>query len=590
MKEKWKRGHFGRFWDLNEFKKFDYVRQPITAEEVAEWESQGYDHVKSFTGQMYDNRNPMPDWIQNFKGLFLTYKNMTFTFYKMSTLEIMPEHSDHYRTYIKMFNAKSENVHRILVMLEDWKPGHYLEIDGVGITNWIAGDYFMWRADCKHAAANIGIEDRYTLQITCEEVEITDTWNTLHWYNIPDMISRDSSYLYYMDRILSFIPKDISTNPMFIYMFNENINELENITHDDFAINELNNKGLTIYLTEPLCSYLVGAPQWHPPKGTKHNMMFYSEFEGFERPQQFRADELDSIERYVIRNQLTNVKVYTCDYDAKKWYPYYSDFMQIGYDDLFVKSVLPKKIYNPEVEPNFTKKFICLNWRYTPHRQMLAAYVAPLSSHVSWYFRGELGIVGRQYWCDIFNIQMRDPEVFGKLIAGVEYLNIHSPMNVDLNLTEPVTILHSYFRHCMPNGTLFDHTKGELDENKMEESYRDVFCDIVTESRFAQPTGNYSEKTFHPMWFKKPFVLAAPPNTLKLLKEHGFKTFSDFWDESYDSITIHEERLLKIFEVIDFINNKSIEELQEMYVQMKPILEHNYNLIKEKLPPIGIQK
>jgi hypothetical protein len=318
--------------------------------------------------------------------------------------------------------------------------------------------------------------------------------------------------------------------------------------------------------------------------------MFYSEFEGFERPQQFRADELDSIERYVIRNQLTNVKVYTCDYDAKKWYPYYSDFMQIGYDDLFVKSVLPKKVYNPEVEPNFTKKFICLNWRYTPHRQMLAAYVAPLSSHVSWYFRGELEIIGRQYWCDLFEIEIKNPTLFTKLITGIEMLNRHSPMNVDLNLTEPVTILHSYFRHCMPNGTLFDHTKGELDENKMEESYRDVFCDIVTESRFAQPTGNYSEKTFHPMWFKKPFVLAAPPNTLKLLKEHGFKTFSDFWDESYDSITIHEERLLKIFEVIDFINNKSIEELQEMYVQMKPILEHNYNLIKEKLPPIGIQK
>jgi hypothetical protein len=85
------------------------------------------------------------------------------------------------------------------------------------------------------------------------------------------------------------------------------------------------------------------------------------------------------------------------------------------------------------------------------------------------------------------------------------------------------------------------------------------------------------------MWYKKPFVLGAPPYTLKLLKEHGFKTFSDFWDESYDSITVHEERLLKIFEVIDFINSKSIEELQEMYIQMKPILEHNYNLIKEKL-------
>jgi len=585
MKEKWKRGHLGRFWDLEGFKKFDYVRQPITDEEVAEWESQGYDHVKSFTGHMYDNRNPMPEWIQNFKSIFHNYKNLTFTFYKMSTLEIMPEHSDHYRTYIKLFQPKYENVHRILIMLEDWKPGHYLEIDGVGITSWIAGDYFIWKNDCKHAAANIGIEDRYTLQITGEELEAEDTWTKLHWYNIPGLNSKEESYLYYMEHITSFIPKDISDNPMYIYMFNETIRELESLVHTENTKKILNEKGLTFYLTEPLCSYIAGAPQLYPPKGTKHSMMFYSEFKGFERPQQYRADELDSIERYVIRNQLTNVKVYTCDYDVKKWYPHYSTYMDLEYDDLFVKSVLPKQIHKTEVEPNFTKKFICLNWRYTPHRQMLAGYVAPLPSHVSWYFRGEPAIVGKYNWVDIFNIQMRDPEVFGKLIGGLEYLNVNSPLNVDLNITEPVVILHSYFKNCMPNKSMFLHHNEDPNVNnlKLEEAYGDVFCDIVTESRFAQPTGNYSEKTFHPMWYKKPFVLGAPPHTLKLLKEHGFKTFSEFWDESYDSITVHEERLLKIFEVIDYINSKSIEELQEMYTQMKPILEHNYNLVEEKL-------
>jgi hypothetical protein len=165
----WNRGHIIKFWD-DSFKNFDYVRQPITQEEIDMWVSMGYDHVKSFTGTMYDSRNPMPDWIENFSKFFPDYKNMTYTFYKMSTLEIMPEHSDHYRTYIRLFNANATNVHRILVMLEDWKPGHYLEVDGTGFVDWKAGDYFMWRTDCKHAAANIGIEDRYTLQITCEEV------------------------------------------------------------------------------------------------------------------------------------------------------------------------------------------------------------------------------------------------------------------------------------------------------------------------------------------------------------------------------------------------------------------------------------
>jgi nitrite reductase/ring-hydroxylating ferredoxin subunit len=53
-------------------------------------------------------------------------------------------------------------------MMEDWKPGHYLEVSGKGFVNWGAGDYFMWKNFCPHAAANIGIEDRYTLQITGE--------------------------------------------------------------------------------------------------------------------------------------------------------------------------------------------------------------------------------------------------------------------------------------------------------------------------------------------------------------------------------------------------------------------------------------
>jgi hypothetical protein len=161
-------GHIEPFWD-HSFKTFNYVRQPITDEEVNQWQSQGYDNVKSFTGMLYDSRNPMPTWIDRFKNMF-GLKNQTYTFYKMQTLEIMPTHSDHFRTYSKLFDADRNNVCRVLVMLEDWKPGHYLEVDGYGVVNWSAGDYFFWKFDVPHAASNIGIEDRYTLQITGELV------------------------------------------------------------------------------------------------------------------------------------------------------------------------------------------------------------------------------------------------------------------------------------------------------------------------------------------------------------------------------------------------------------------------------------
>lgn len=159
-------GHITPFWDSS-FKNFDYVRQPLMLSEIDAWVSKGYDHVKSFSGMMYDNRNPMPEWVKGFEGQFgLT--NQTYNFYKMSTLEIMPEHNDHYNTYIKLFDADPSKVYRVLVMMEDWKPGHYLEIASKGFVNWRAGDYFMWENFCPHAAANIGVEDRYTLQITGE--------------------------------------------------------------------------------------------------------------------------------------------------------------------------------------------------------------------------------------------------------------------------------------------------------------------------------------------------------------------------------------------------------------------------------------
>lgn len=584
MDEKWRRGHISRFWDTNEIKKFDYVRQPITQQEIDEWVAKGYDHVKSYSGMMYDNRNPMPEWVFKFKDLFHTFKNMTFTFYKMSTLEIMPEHSDHYATYIRLFKPKQQNIHRILVMLEDWKPGHYLEVDGVGVVNWIAGDYFIWKNDCKHAASNIGVEDRYSLQITAEEIDSSDTWQKLHWINIPDMESKRASSLYYMRRIRNAIPKEIIDKPMFLYMYNGALTDIKELNHDEHTKQTLNDRGLVFYLTEPLCSYLEGAAIIRPPHGTKHTMSFYSEFTGYENSEQFRADELDSIKDYVIRNKLTNVTVYTCDGDANKWYPYYSDYMRIDTDDLFVKAVMPKQIVNPEVEPTFTNKFMCLNWRYTPHRHLTAAYVSLFSSKVSWYFRGDLGVVGRHSWTNVFDIQQKNPEVFFKLIKGIETLNKKAPMNVDLEIIEPVTITDTYFKIVMPDSqTIHNHTSIHNDDIKIEEAYRDIFCDVVTESRFAQPTGNYSEKTFHPMWYKKPFVLVAPPNTLKLLKEHGYKTFNDFWDESYDDIQGNEERLFKIFETIESINSKSIEELQDMYTKMKPILEHNFKIVKERL-------
>ena len=118
--------------------------------------------------------------------------------------------------------------------------------------------------------------------------------------------------------------------------------------------------------------------------------------------------------------------------------------------------------------------------------------------------------------------------------------------------------------------------------NSLENFYCDIFCDVVTESRFAQPTPNYSEKTYQPMWYKKPFVLAAPPHTLAVIKREGFKTFSDFWDESYDNMPGLGDRIRHITLELKRLSALSQEELVDMRIKMEPIVKHNQDLFNKE--------
>jgi len=86
----------------------------------------------------------------------------------MTTGTVLPEHVDTYERYIKLFNLKGQEdtIRRALIFLEDWSSGHYLEVAGTPITNWVKGNYVIWKNNTPHMAANIGITPRYTLQIT----------------------------------------------------------------------------------------------------------------------------------------------------------------------------------------------------------------------------------------------------------------------------------------------------------------------------------------------------------------------------------------------------------------------------------------
>jgi hypothetical protein len=160
--------HVDQFWD-DEFKTLNYISEPFNdPDTVALWQRQGY-HNK-ICGDLCDMRHRLPVWADRFITIYteLGWKDIGLAFYRMPTGTVMPVHQDLYRRYVELFDlqGREHTIKRALLLLEDWKSGHYLEVDGRAYTNWRAGDVVEWVYNTPHMAANLGLEDRYSLQIT----------------------------------------------------------------------------------------------------------------------------------------------------------------------------------------------------------------------------------------------------------------------------------------------------------------------------------------------------------------------------------------------------------------------------------------
>lgn len=160
--------HIDRFWD-DEFKTLDYIQEPFNdPASVALWQKQGY--TNKICGDLCDMRHRLPAWADQFINIYteMGWKDIGIAFYRMPTGTVMPVHSDLYKRYIELFDlqGREHTIKRALLLLEDWKSGHYLEVDNHAYTNWHAGDVVEWVYSTPHMAANLGLEDRYSLQIT----------------------------------------------------------------------------------------------------------------------------------------------------------------------------------------------------------------------------------------------------------------------------------------------------------------------------------------------------------------------------------------------------------------------------------------
>ena len=160
---KYRLGHIDPWWN-DDFKNFDYRYLPHKDPAmVEEWKVQGYENL-NLNGAIYNLNDSQ--YAQPFFKQF-PWINQGASLFRMSAGDITPNHKDHYITYKRVFDIRDDNtIWRAIVFMEDWKSGHYFEIDEHPVVSWQRGDYVLWNYDVYHMAFNMGIEPRYTLQIT----------------------------------------------------------------------------------------------------------------------------------------------------------------------------------------------------------------------------------------------------------------------------------------------------------------------------------------------------------------------------------------------------------------------------------------
>ena len=142
---------------------------------------------KSSNDKMYKNRNNeiqeigykknTNEFYQVFSNdhydIFEKFIKITNLEYATSSVIIQPPgnvlgwHQDTFVNFrLKNKHVKNKEVYRYMLMLEDWKWGHYFTAGNDTITQWKQGDLFFWEPHIFHCGANAGIDKKITLNIT----------------------------------------------------------------------------------------------------------------------------------------------------------------------------------------------------------------------------------------------------------------------------------------------------------------------------------------------------------------------------------------------------------------------------------------
>ena len=106
--------------------------------------------------------------------------------------------------------------------------------------------------------------------------------------------------------------------------------------------------------------------------------------------------------------------------------------------------------------------------------------------------------------------------------------------------------------------------------------YSDTVCSVIAETLDDSNIHYISEKTFKSLAAGHLFVVLSGSGFLKNLRDRGFKTFSDFFDESYDQELNLEKRIAKLISALKYIKSC---DYKKLYSETENVRRHNQMLM-----------
>lgn len=257
--------------------------------------------------------------------------------------------------------------------------------------------------------------------------------------------------------------------------------------------------------------------------------------------------ELETVKKIINSLPNTSFKIFHCEDNTILLEEIYN--LKINYFDWFLSTQCLKEHYH-KIDTNFKYKICSFNLRPQENRFLIGILLKnKLDTYVT----------------------------LNNYLTENELLSLNSFNFYNFSIDVQNEILKSHKKIKPKNFKTLPPEVQNLTLSKTKES----FLQVVSETRYSSPMPNFTEKTLKSMWAFRPFILMAPPKTLQLLKSLGFKTFSNYWDESYDLETDHQKRFEQIYQLSKEILKKDVLELKSILNSMSPILIHNFHHIKK---------